>query len=105
MRVISKAPLRAFWRKHPAAEAPLRFWWKTATRADWESLQDVREVFPHADAVWLYCDKVVTVFNIGGNKYRLITGIAYEVRLVYVKSVLTHAEYDKRKWVDQICGK
>jgi mRNA interferase HigB len=103
MRVISKPRLRAFWQNHPDAEKPLLAWWKAALKADWTSIQDVRRTFPHADAVELYCGLVVTVFNVGGNKYRLISRIIYEYRRVYVKLVLTHAEYNREKWKVQLC--
>ena len=104
MRVISKARLREFWRAHPDAEKPLTTWWKIALSADWASIRDVRSTFPHADAVELRSGLVVTVFNIGGNKYRLIARIIYDYRRVYIKRVLTHREYDRKNWEDQICG-
>lgn len=104
MRVISKARLRAFWDGHRDAEKPLTTWWKIATRADWSSIQEVRATFPHADAVSLDCGLMVTVFNVGGNKYRLITRIIYEYRRIYVKRVLTHKQYDNENWEAQICG-
>jgi mRNA interferase HigB len=102
MRVISKARLRDFWQAHPDAEKPLTTWWKIAGRADWASIQEVRATFPHADAVELESGLTVTVFNIGGNKYRLIARIIYDYRRIYVKRVLTHREYDSRKWEAQV---
>ncbi len=78
-------------------------WWKATLKADWANIQDVRITFPHADAVALPSRLVVTVFNIAGNKYRLITRVIYEYRRVYVKSVLTHAEYNKGNWKVQLC--
>ncbi len=62
-------------------------------RAEWKSLADVRETFPSADAVGKY-----TVFNIKGNSYRLIVEINYRSRRVFVRHVLTHADYDKGGW-------
>ena len=103
MRVISKPRLRAFWHKYSDAEKPLMAWWKSTLKADWSSIQDVRSTFSHADAVKLSSGLVVTVFNIAGNKYRLIARIVYEYRRVYVKSVLTHAEYNKENWKVQLC--
>src|SRR2546428_3598006 len=104
MRVISKARLREFWEDHLDAEKPLTAWWKIASRADWASIQDIRSTFPHADAVELYCGLLVTVFNIGGNKYKLISRVIYDYRRIYVKRVLTHKEYDKKNWEAQLCG-
>ncbi len=61
--------------------------------AEWHSLEDVRAVYPHADLVGR-----LTVFNMGGNSFRLIVRIEYERQEVYVRHVLTHAEYDREAW-------
>jgi mRNA interferase HigB len=102
MRVISRGPLREFAAKHPDAAAPLAAWWKVAQKARWSNIQDVRMTYPHADAVELANDLVVTVFNVGGNKYRLVTRIVYRCHLVYVKRVLTHKEYDRGNWKSRL---
>jgi mRNA interferase HigB len=96
--VISLKPLRSFWERHPQAEKVLRHWYKTSTHAAWESLEDVRLDYPHADGVQTGRGETLTVFNIGGNKYRLITRIRYDFQLVNVREVLTHEAYDKGKW-------
>lgn len=98
VRVISLKTLREFWESHADAEVPLREWYKLAQRADWSSLQEVRADLPHADGVKTKSDEVLTVFNIGGNKYRLITRIRYDYRLINIREVLTHPEYDKGNW-------
>ncbi len=103
MWVISKPRLRDFWRKHPQAEIPLTIWWKIARKARWANIQDVRKTYPHADAVKLKSGLVVTVFNIGGNKHRLVTRIFYEGHHVYIKRFMTHREYDLENWKDQLC--
>ena len=72
MRVISRKALRDFADRHQEAETPLDDWYRTAKRLNWASLVDVRKTYPHADAVGAF-----TVFNIGGNKYRLIAKIEY----------------------------
>jgi mRNA interferase HigB len=97
MRVISLKRLRAFWRAHPSAEASLRLWFRIAKSAEWKSLQDVRRSFPSADGVDTGSG-VLTVFNIKGNSYRLITRIRYDYRLINVRIVLTHAEYNRGDW-------
>jgi mRNA interferase HigB len=99
MRVISLKLLREFWQRHADAEAPLRMWYRIACHAEWTSLQDVRRDFPHADGVRTAGD-TLTVFNIGGNKYRLIARIRYDYGLINVRHVLTHADYDKNHWKD-----
>lgn len=93
VRVISLKPLRTFWESHPDAETPLRHWYKIATRARWGSQRDVRRSFPQADGITT-ASSVLTVFNIGGNKYRLVARVRYDYQLVNVRAVLTHAEYD-----------
>ena len=98
MRVISIGPLRAFWAKHPDAESPLRHWYKTTMHADWRSLNDTRRTYPHADAVRTREGDVLTVFNVGGNKYRLVVRIRYDYGLVNVRSVLTHEAYARSAW-------
>ena len=98
MRVISLKPLREFWERHPDAARPLRLWYKTATNAEWGSLQDTRRNYPHADGIRTKGGDLLTVFNIGGTKYRLVARIRYDYQLVNVRAVLTHAEYDKGIW-------
>jgi mRNA interferase HigB len=98
VRVISLKPLREFWRRHADAEVALRLWYKTAIGAQWGSLKDVRQTYAHADAVRTVADETLTVFNIGGNKYRLIARIRYDFQLVNVRAVLTHEEYSEGRW-------
>ncbi|MCA9291218.1 MAG: type II toxin-antitoxin system HigB family toxin [Phycisphaerales bacterium] len=98
MRVISLKPLRAFWEQYPDAEAPLRQWYRTATCAVWANLQDARQDDPHADGVRTKTSGILTVFNIGGNKYRLIARIRYDHQLINVRHVLTHHAYDEGSW-------
>lgn len=100
MRVISLKTLREFWEQHPDAERPLRQWYKTATQARWNSLTEARRCYPHADGVQTQSGKSLTVFNIGGNKYRLIARIRYDYQLINVRAVLTHRAYDEGKWRD-----
>lgn len=93
MHVITPKHLRDFWTSHPDAETPLRAWLREAEHSDWEKFADVRAAYPHADQVGH-----LTVFNIGGNKYRLIAAIHYNRGKIYVRHVFTHEEYDKEDW-------
>lgn len=93
MRVIAKRTLRLFWEAHPrnwSARAPLEDWYAQARSADWATPADVKGQFGEASV--LRGSRVV--FNIGGNKYRLIVRINYPYRVVYIRFVGTHAEYD-----------
>jgi mRNA interferase HigB len=96
--VISLKRLREFWSRHPDAKAPLRQWYKLSLHARWQGIRDVRADLPSADGVTNNRGEALTVFNIGGNKYRLIARIRYDYQLINIRAVLTHAEYDKGKW-------
>jgi mRNA interferase HigB len=100
MRVISLKILRQFWSRHPDTEFWLRRWYKTATQATWTSIQDVRRDYPHADGASTRQGDLLTVFNVSGNKYRLVTRVRYDYQLINIRAVLTHAEYDKGQWKD-----
>lgn len=91
--IITPARLREFWEKHPNAEASLRLWNQRTKKAQWRNFDELRQVFPSADQVGN-----LTVFNIGGNNYRLITFVDYTYQKVFIRHVLTHAEYDKEDW-------
>jgi mRNA interferase HigB len=93
MHVISYRRLREFAQKHSNSREVLDSWYKIASKADWSNLVEVQSVFPTAEAVGNF-----TVFNIKGNSYRLIVSIDYERQLIYIKYILTHAEYDKESW-------
>lgn len=93
MHVISKKALHDFWVVHTDAESPLRAWHRNVKQSTWENCADVRSSYPNADQVGKF-----TVFNIGGNKYRLIAVIHFNRQKVYVRHVLTHRAYDKGDW-------
>ena len=92
MHVISPKKLREFWARHSDAERPLRAWLSVLETRHYASPHEVREDFGSADFLggWR------TVFNIAGNKYRLIADVRYDLGRIYVRHVLTHAEYDRR---------
>lgn len=98
MRIIKRTTLSEYGHNHPQARAPLQQWLQIARAADWKSIQDVRKVFPHADAVTVASGNTVTVFNIGGNNFRLMASIKYNWGIIYIRDFLTHAEYDKNDW-------
>jgi len=90
MRIIARRTLREFWERHERAEQPLRAWYAEASKAEWNSPQDIKEKYRHAS--FLLDNRVV--FNIAGNRYRLVTHINFDYQIVYVKFVGTHKEYD-----------
>jgi mRNA interferase HigB len=94
MRIISKARLRQFWESHPRAaqsKSALELWYHIAKHADWAEPAEVNAVY--GDASILKSGRVV--FNIGGNKFRLVSRINYRSRVVYIRFVGTHDEYDQ----------
>ncbi len=93
MHVLSRKKLLEAAERHGDLGEPLDVWYSIAKKARWKNLMDVRRVFPTADAVEKF-----TVFNIKGNAYRLITEINYQTGRIFLRHVLTHAEYSKRGW-------
>ncbi|HBO45538.1 MAG TPA: hypothetical protein DD670_16720 [Planctomycetaceae bacterium] len=98
MHVISKKKLREFWEKHPDAEEPLRAWHRIVEKTRWENFAEVRATFPSADLIGHREEGHGVVFNIGGNKFRLFVVVFFEYGRVYIRHVLTHAEYDRGDW-------
>lgn len=97
MHIISHKKLLEAGREHRDAESNLNAWYRVAKGAKWKNLDEIRQTYSSADGVPVG-DRVYTVFNISGNKYRLITEIFYEDRTILVRRVLTHADYDKEEW-------
>ena len=102
MRVISLKTLKAFWQRHPEAESPLRYWFKIVEAAEWGSFAQVRETFRSADPVQVASGNMVVVFDVGGNKYRIVAAIHYNAERLYVLRVMTHREYDRDTWKVQL---
>jgi mRNA interferase HigB len=93
VHIISRKRLNEFAATHPNASAGLRHWYTGMKSASFRSFVDLRVAFPSADQVG-----TLTVFNIGGNAARLIAAIHYNRQKVYIRAILTHAEYDKGTW-------
>jgi mRNA interferase HigB len=94
MRVIAVSTLKAFWKDKPEyqdAEAPTMAWYREAMKADWSSPAEVKQQFGNASI--LKDGRVV--FNIAGNKYRLVAWINYPYRVLYIRFIGTHAQYDQ----------
>ena len=93
MHIISRKTLRQFWQKYPDSKTALIRWFKLINLASFQTFAELRLVFPSADLVG-----DLIVFNICGNKYRLIASIHFNRQKVYIRYILTHSEYDKDKW-------
>jgi mRNA interferase HigB len=93
MRIITRRRLNEFAEQHPEAISSLQNWYRQAKSGDFNTFVEIRKAFGSADRVGK-----LTVFNIGGNKYRLIAAIHYNRRIIYIRAVLTHKEYDEGKW-------
>lgn len=93
MHVITRKALVEFWTRHPDSREALARWHKIVEKSSYQSFAELRLTFPSTDQVGHY-----TVFNIGGNKYRLIASVHYERGKVYIRHVLTHEEYNRGLW-------
>jgi mRNA interferase HigB len=93
MHVISRKRLNNFAENYPDTKTALARWYRIMTRASYVSFAELREDFPHADQVGR-----LTVFNVGGNKCRVVAAVHYNRGKVYIRAVLTHSEYDEDKW-------
>ena len=90
MRIIKRGALEHFWQRHPDAKASLEAWYWVVRKTSWKNPAELKQVYRNADLVGRR-----TVFNIAGNKYRLIARVNYQSQRVFVLYLLTHAEYDK----------
>lgn len=93
MHIISRKALRLFWEKTPESQTPQARWFKIVCNTKFADFSELRAVFPSADKVGKW-----VVFNIGGNKYRLVASVHFNRGKLYIRSVMTHAEYDEEKW-------
>jgi mRNA interferase HigB len=93
MRIIKRSALEQFWEKHPDAKTSLESWYGVVRRAVWQTPVEMKRIYPNADLVGRR-----TIFNIAGNKYRMVARVNYETQRVFVLYLLTHAEYDRGDW-------
>lgn len=93
MHIITRKRLLEFSKKHLDSVEPLDRWYRIVKQSNFNSFSELRKTFPKADQVGKF-----TVFDIGGNKYRIIAYIVYPVKRIYIRHILTHPEYDKGKW-------
>lgn len=93
MRIVSRKTLVMFYEKHSDVETALEEWFTKTNKAEWECFADIKNTFNSVDSV----GNKRYVFNIKGNDYRLVALILFKLKLVYIRHICTHAEYDKIK--------
>lgn len=91
MRIVARSTLREYWRKHPAVEQALKAWYADVSHAEWGSPADLRKTYATVSIL----KDARALFNIKGNQYRVVVRINYSLKLVFIRFVGTHAEYDK----------
>lgn len=102
MRIIHGGTVKGWATRHPDAAESLSAWLTTAKHESWRNIADVRKVYLHADAVEVGGGRTAVVFNIRGNRYRLVTAIHYNRQVIYTPRFITHAEYSKDRWKDTL---
>ncbi len=96
MHIITRKRVLDFSQKHSNCKSAIESWYRIIKFTDFHSFVELRTVFPSADQVGKF-----SVFNIGGNKARLVAAIHYKTGKVYIRHVLTHKEYDKGAWKEE----
>ena len=91
VHIITRSRLTEFWLEHPDASVPLREWIRVIRRKSYRTPLEVRADFPRVD----FIGPRRAVFDVGGNRYRLIVDMRYDLGRVYIRHVVTHAEYDR----------
>ena len=101
MHIITWGAVRAFIGKHPESQASMRAWFDILASRQFKGFDDLRSVFPAVDRVRLESGHERFIFNVAGNRYRVICSIHFNRAKVYIRFVLTHAEYDKGAWKNE----
>jgi mRNA interferase HigB len=102
MRIIKRLPLLQFAAKWPAAAGPLNEWYRLTLKANWNNFADVKRTFGQTDQARVGSGATVLIFDIGGNKFRLIAGVSDPKGKIYVLRIYTHKEYDRELWKKQL---
>ena len=102
MRIVKEKFLRGAAEQYPKAARYLAAWTAIVRAVAWRNLADVRRAYPSADAVRVTSGKPVVVFNVCGNTYRLIVAMHFDRQIAYMLRFLTHAQYSKDTWKDEL---
>jgi mRNA interferase HigB len=102
VRIVALKRLRLFWREFPDAAKPLQRWYADVQTAQWRNFQDIRRMYNTVDSCRVSSGNTVAIFDIGGNKYRLIAAVHYNTGVLYVLRIMTHREYDRELWKERL---
>ena len=102
MKIIKPATVHKWARSHPAARPSLAGWLGLVQAGSWRNFKMLRTVFPQADQVKVASGRNVVVFNISGNKFRLIAAVHFNTQIVFALRFMTHAEYSKDQWKETL---
>ncbi len=102
LRIISKRRLKEFWTKHPKAKSSLERWYQMTISLHWKNFWEICQTFGSADQTRVASGRTVVIFDIGGNKYRMIAAIHYNIGRIFVLQIMTHAEYDRNRWRNEL---
>lgn len=102
MRIVTEPFLQRLSVRYPQAALWLEGFRKVARQAQWKNLAELRGTYPHADLVTARSGRRVIVFNVAGNKYRLITAIHFNRQIIFTLRLLTHAEYSRENWKNEL---
>ncbi|WP_299215105.1 type II toxin-antitoxin system HigB family toxin [uncultured Aquimarina sp.] len=91
MRVLKRKTLLDYWKKNPESKKHLEIWFSILNKESFNSPNEIKQIFGSAD----FIGENIAIFNIAGNKYRLIARIRYDIQITYIRFIGTHAEYDK----------
>lgn len=97
MRIVTTRKSKEFWTENKAAETVLCEWIKTVYLADWKTSADVKKTY-NSTNIYKNC----TIFDVGGNRYRIIAKVEYQIHIVFIRFVMTHSEYDEKKWQSEL---
>jgi mRNA interferase HigB len=102
VRIIAEGTIREWAVKHARVGASLQQWVTVTRAAQWSSFVELRRALPASDMVTVSSGRKVVVFNIGGNNFRLVCAVHFNSRMVFALRFMTHAEYTKDKWKDEL---
>ena len=101
-RIVTQKRLREYAKRHPQARPSLEHWQRVTLAADWRNPADLKATFNDVDPVTVSSGNTVYVFNIQRNEHRLIAAIHFNTGMVYVLRIMTHREYDRGQWKDEL---